>query len=98
MFKYLFTPKKLIPTCFYFCIGKQNIILIDISIYKDEIIFDRVIETLFKANIYLFWFKNDEDMYTDLDEFITNTTEDCYVLIGQIVEKLSKYILYTWIF
>lgn len=50
--------------------------------YKDEIIFDRMIETLFQENCFLFWFQNDEDMYNDLDEFITNTTEDCYVLIG----------------
>lgn len=82
IFKFLFTPRKRVPHCFHFFIGKQNIILIDISIYKDEIIFDRMIETLFQENRFLFWFQTDEDMYNDLDEFITNTTEDCYVLIG----------------
>lgn len=61
-------------------IGCQHIICIDISSYKDEVIFDKVIENLWKK--HLFWFETDEQMFLELDDYITYTNEDCYVLIG----------------
>ncbi len=73
-------PKVKNPFCFHFVIGCQHIICIDISIYKNEVIFDKVIENLWKKS--LFWFENDEQMYVELDDYITYTNEDCYVLIG----------------
>jgi len=73
-------PKVKNPSCFHFVIGYQHIVCIDISIYKEEVIFDKVIENLWKKN--LFWFENDEQMYLELDDYIAYTNEDCYVLIG----------------
>lgn len=80
--KDLFKPKNNLPKVSRFIIGKQNVIMIDISTYNGKIIFDKLIKYLFLNVENLYWFINENYMYEDLTELTNYTDEDVFVLIG----------------
>lgn len=77
----LFKPNKEL-LFYHYLIGKQHLIVIQLIKKYNQIINNRLIETLMCKYHNLYFFKTFEEMETQLDDLITFTDDDYIVVIG----------------
>lgn len=70
------------PICYHFIIGRQNIVIVDATIYPKGVWYDKHIAFLMQHFSNVYWFSSFEEMEEELDDLITITNDDYYILIA----------------
>ena len=78
---HLFSIQKKRPKCYYFIIGRQNVIVVDATIYPKEVWYDKHIAFLMQYVSNVYWFSSFEEMEEELVDLMTVTDDDYYILI-----------------